>query len=134
MRICATIRPTAATGIFGQDPAAQLYQATKDHFRTVEPGVTVGGPIMKDRLWFFAGFEPLVNTRARTVDFSPVDPGMQAIKYFTQDRQTYFAHAAVSITRSHQKIRRLWFVAVPIRARNRRQPADLRSDPNSRLT
>ena len=53
----------------GQDPAAQLYQATKDHFRTVQPVATIGGPIMKDRLWFFTGFAPLFNSRARTVDF-----------------------------------------------------------------
>ena len=30
----------------------------KDHFRIVQPGLTVGGPIVKDRLWFFLGFAP----------------------------------------------------------------------------
>ena len=73
----------------GQDPAFQLYQAQKDHFRTVQPGVTIGGPIKKDRLWFFAGFAPLFNTRARTVDFGSQN-GNAGNQYFTQDRQTYF--------------------------------------------
>jgi hypothetical protein len=77
----------------GLDPAPQNYQAQKDHFRTVQPGVMVGGPIMKDRIWFFAGFEPLINSRARTVDFSnsltPSNAGL-GVQYFTQDRQTYF--------------------------------------------
>jgi len=77
----------------GLDPATQLYQAQKDHFRTVQPGVLVGGPIIKDRIWFFAGFEPLINSRARTVDFSnsltPANAGL-GVQYFTQDRQTYF--------------------------------------------
>ncbi len=75
----------------GQDPGVQLYQAKRDHFRTAEPGVVVGGPIKKDRLWFFAGFEPLVNTRARSVNFG----GAAGNQYFTQDRQTYFGSARI---------------------------------------
>ena len=75
------------------DPAPQLYQATKDHFRTLLPGVTVGGPVKKDRLWFYVGFEPQINTRARTVDFTPSTTPSNAglgLQYFTSDRQTYF--------------------------------------------
>jgi hypothetical protein len=86
-----------------QDPGYQLYQPSKDHFRTLQPGVTVGGPILKDRLTFFAGFEPLVNTRAKTVDFTPVDPGTGE-QYFTQDRQTYYTTGRLDYTIS-QKIR-----------------------------
>ncbi len=51
--------------------------------------MTIGGPIMKDRLWFFAGFAPLFNTRARTVDFGSQN-GNAGNQYFTQDRQTYY--------------------------------------------
>ncbi len=83
----------AGNPAIGLDPAPQNYQAQKDHFRTVQPGVLVGGPIMKDRIWFFAGFEPLINSRARTVDFTnsltPINAGL-GVQYFTQDRQTYF--------------------------------------------
>ncbi len=78
----------------GLDPAAQLYQATKDHFRTVQPVATIGGPIMKDRLWFFTGFAPLFNSRARTVDFGSQN-GNAGKQYFTQDRQTYYLTARV---------------------------------------
>ena len=80
-----------------QDPAFQIYQPQKDHYRTVEPGVTVGGPILKDRLVFFAGFEPLINTRAKTVDFGSLqnNAGRQ---YFTQDRQTYYGNARLDYT------------------------------------
>ena len=76
--------------LIGQDPAPSSIRRPKDHFRTLEPGVTVGGPIMKDRLWFFAGFEPLVNTEREAVDFGSQN-GNAGNQYFTQDRQTYYS-------------------------------------------
>jgi hypothetical protein len=85
----------------GVDPAAQLYQARQDHFRTVQPGFEVGGPIIKDRLQFFLGFAPLINTRARSVDFGSTGGGLQ---YFTRDEQTYFGTARLDATLT-QKIR-----------------------------
>ena len=46
------------------DDDAQTYSPKKDHFRIAQPGFTVGGPIVKDRLWFFLGFAPQYNSRA----------------------------------------------------------------------
>jgi hypothetical protein len=74
-----------------QDPGFQTYQAQKDHFRAVQPGVIVGGPIRKDRLWFIAGFNPAYNSRARTVDFGTFNNNA-GVQYFTQDRQTYYTY------------------------------------------
>jgi hypothetical protein len=89
------------------DPSFEVYQAKKDHFRTVEPGITVGGPIYKDRVWFFAGFEPLISSRTRTVNFglSAIPENASAgIQNFISDRQTYFGNARIDATLS-QKIR-----------------------------
>ncbi len=83
--------PTAAPAP-GFDPPAQEYNPGKDHFRTLQPGFSVGGPIKKDRLWFFLGFAPQVNTLAKTVNFGQNDGGA-GDQYFTQDRQTWYTSA-----------------------------------------
>lgn len=73
------------------DPGYQTYSPQKIHFRTAEPSVLVGGAIVKDRLWFVAGFEPLIQSHAETVNFGSFDnnAGNQT---FTQDRQQYFGY------------------------------------------
>ena len=82
----------------GQDPAVQTYQAKKDHFRTAQPGVTIGGPIYKDRVWFIAGFNPLVSSRSRSVDFTNTanssDAGL-GVQIFNQDRQTWYGYGRI---------------------------------------
>lgn len=81
--------PTS-TAVTGQDAAAQDYSPSKDHFTTVQPGFTLGGPIVKNRLWFFAGLAPEFNSIAKTVNFD--QPGnFFGNQYFTQDQQTYFS-------------------------------------------
>ena len=76
-------------GTLVSDPNTQEYQASKDHFRTVEPGFMLGGPILKDKVWFYAGFEPLVNSVAKSVNFDSTS-NFLGQQYFTSDRQTYF--------------------------------------------
>lgn len=91
----------------------QTYIPKKDHFRYVQPGFTVGGPIKKDRVWFFAGFEPYFSAIARTVNFGPAyctaNPGAcpnQSLgnQVFTQDLQQYYGTARVDATLT-QKVR-----------------------------
>jgi len=87
----------------GFDAPAQLYDPKKDHFRNFQPGFTVGGPIVKDRVWFFAGFAPLINTVAKTVNFGLNDNGA-GNQYFTQDKQTYYGNGRIDASLT-QKIR-----------------------------
>lgn len=100
--------PTGGGAVKGEfDPNLQLYQPRKDHFTTVQPGFTVGGPIVKDRLWFFAGFAPEYQSTAKTVNFDSTlnnSANFFGNQYFTQDRQTYFANGRLDAAVT-QKVR-----------------------------
>jgi hypothetical protein len=96
----------------GFDVDAQTYVPKRDHFRTAVAGFTVGGPIMKDRLWFFLGFAPQYQSTGRTVNFGPslcANIGgcpNEALgnQIFNDDTQTYFTTARLDATLT-QKIR-----------------------------
>ncbi len=47
--------------------AAEYVTYTKDPEHTIEPGLTLGGPIKKDKAWFFIGYNPSFNPIERTV-------------------------------------------------------------------
>jgi hypothetical protein len=95
----------------GFDNFAQTYSPKKDHFRIAQPGFTVGGPIVKDRLWFFLGFAPYYDSVGRTVNFGPtsVCAAMAASgapcpnqtlgnQIFNDDTQQYFSTARLDAT------------------------------------
>jgi hypothetical protein len=85
------------------DPGTQLYTGKKDSFRVLQPGGTLGGAIVKDRLWFFVGFSPELDSLHRTVDFSAADPTI-GIQHFTQDKKLYYGTGRLDYAAT-QKIR-----------------------------
>jgi len=89
------------------DQGSNQFSPKKDTFRILNPGVTIGGPIMRDRLWFFAGFAPQYNSRARTIDYSTSSNPALAVagpQTFNQDEQQYFSNVRLDATVT-QKIR-----------------------------
>lgn len=83
------------------DQLIQFYTPKKDHFRTVQPGVEVGGFILKDRLWFDGSLAPQYNTRRRNVNFT--SPTCLAAgnclgnRIFNFSEQVYFAYGRLDL-------------------------------------
>jgi hypothetical protein len=74
------------------DPTFQLYNPKKDSTKDFFPGFTLGGPIKKDRLWFFAGFNPQFTKLRRAVNNGPTNGG---VLNFDQNLQTYYTNARI---------------------------------------
>ena len=52
------------------DPArAEYVRYPEDPYTRLEPGLTVGGPLRRDRLWLFVGYIPSIQSLDRTVTF-----------------------------------------------------------------
>lgn len=85
------------------DQPAEFYQPKQDRYRYVTPGFSLGGPMVKDRLWLFASTAPEFQTRARTVNFAP-SSGVPGDREFHQNTSTYYSLARLDFLAT-QKIR-----------------------------
>jgi len=65
-----------------------LYTYDKDDEERWDPGFTLSGPIVRDRLWFFASYQPGIRTTERTIDWPSYDPDT-----YKQDFQVDYAVA-----------------------------------------
>ncbi|MDE3164459.1 MAG: TonB-dependent receptor, partial [Acidobacteriota bacterium] len=83
------------------DQPYEYYYYKKDHQRIVDPGFTLGGSFVKDRLWVFAAAEPDFNNLSRTVNMSYNNLGART---FNQTYNTYYSMARVDFLAT-QKIR-----------------------------
>jgi len=86
---------TSANSTTRTDATAQFYIAKQDHYRIVEPGFTVGGPILSDKLWLFASYVPQMYRARREVNFTGTNPGPRAF-YTSQD--THYAMGRLDYT------------------------------------
>ena len=94
-----TNAPNAPFGFL--DATAQEYQPIRPKTSDVFPGFTFGGPILKDRIFGFVGFNPEWNDQERTVNYGPTNGGLTP---FSRNQQTYYTTARVDASVS-QKIR-----------------------------
>jgi hypothetical protein len=81
----------------GQDPRALTYQQHADRYRYVQPYFTIGGPILRDRLWIHLGVDPKYTSVGRSVNFGSANNNA-GVQVFNQDQQTYFTTARVDAT------------------------------------
>jgi Carboxypeptidase regulatory-like domain/TonB dependent receptor len=95
--------PSSTPGTNGafSDATNQQVQPIKPHTSDIFPGFTIGGPILKDKIYFFAGFNPELNDQERTVNYGPANGGEIP---FSQNIQTYYTSARIDYAVT-QKIR-----------------------------
>jgi hypothetical protein len=97
------------------DAASQNYQPVRPHSSDVMPGFTFGGPLIKDRIFFFVGFNPEWNDQERTVVYPACDPTIPGNCFagvpvaggkvpFSRNQQTYYTTARIDAAVT-QKIR-----------------------------
>jgi hypothetical protein len=109
----ASLRYDPIPVVTAPDVDSQTYVPKKDHFSIVQTGFTIGGPILKDKLWFFLGFAPEYNSTRRNVNFGPSICTTENLgcpnfalgnQVFTTDNQQYFSTARLDFAAT-QKIR-----------------------------
>jgi len=83
------------------DTPYQLVQPIRPHTSDVQPGFTFGGPLMKDKVFFFLGFNPEWTNSERHVNYGPTNGG---ILPFSRNTQTYYTTARIDASLT-QKIR-----------------------------
>lgn len=84
---------TGTTTSWGQiDPPYLNYQPIRPKTSDVFPGFTFGGPILKDRMFFFLGFNPEWNDQEEKLNYGPNNGGVVP---FSQNQQTYYTTARI---------------------------------------
>jgi outer membrane receptor protein involved in Fe transport len=102
------------------DNATQFYQPQRYHSSDVFPGFTLGGPILKDRIFAFLGFNPEWNDTERNLTYGPdsggcLPLGLPACGFtgvpaaggtlpFSRNTQTYYTTGRIDAVAT-QKIR-----------------------------
>lgn len=74
------------------DSVNEEVQPVRPHTSDVFPGFTFGGPILRDKLYFFTGFNPEFNNFERSVNYGPLNGGEIP---FSQNTQTYYTTARI---------------------------------------
>ena len=79
-------------------PTIPRLSAEEDSLSDFTPGFTLSGPIIKDKVWFFLGFNPWLQKDGRSVDFGN-NGGLQ---HFSQNTQTYYTTARIDASLSER--------------------------------
>jgi hypothetical protein len=90
--IAGARRPSLRQNLSNSDVAEYVSYPTDDRTR-IEPALTIGGPIKRDRLWFFGGYQPAMTTIERSVDTSTSQNPTAAAQGADQKLTTHYLTA-----------------------------------------
>jgi hypothetical protein len=65
----SSYRPILRRGVTN-NAVAEYWTYPEDKYNRVEPGFALGGPIFRDKMWFFGAYQPALTTTNRTVNAS----------------------------------------------------------------
>jgi hypothetical protein len=92
--------PTSSTTTLSNgyviDPTYQQYQPQRSKINDFAPGFAIGGPIWRDKVFFFAGFNPEFRNVERKLNYNQAGSFANlGVVPFSQNTQTYYSTARV---------------------------------------
>jgi outer membrane receptor protein involved in Fe transport len=87
--------PTLRTSLTNSD-VAEYVTYPEDDWNRVEPGFSLGGPLVRDRLWFFGAYQPAITNYTRTVN--PETSQNPDAATISSDRKERVQYATANVT------------------------------------
>ena len=75
---------------------AEYWTYAEDSYNRIEPGVSLGGPIKKDRMWFFGAYQPTRTTTQRVVN--PQTAGNPVAGTFDKEQKQQVQYLSANTT------------------------------------
>ena len=94
-KLDASRAPTLRTNLSNSN-VAEYITYPEDSISRIEPGFTLGGPVVKDRLWFFGGYQPALTNTERTVNSSTAQNPSAASSVTEENRTVQYITANVT--------------------------------------
>ncbi|QEE30112.1 TonB-dependent receptor [Terriglobus albidus] len=92
---CGLLKTGSASSTTRTDATAYYFIAKQDHYRIVEPGFTIGGPILKDKVRLYSSYVPQFYRLRRDVNFTGTNPGP---RQFYQNQDIHYGFSRVDYT------------------------------------